>query len=315
MHTLEPRRQFSRVGLAVFSVTAVTYGLQLVLLPLVMAVWPQFQEHPWFTWLASSLPLYLCGFPCAWLILRPSHKSVTPARPFTLREFGGAFAAGYALLMGGNLLGNLLMNTVASITGNPSDNLVADVVLNTDLPGILIFAVILAPVMEELLFRGLVYDRLAVFGPRWAVVISALLFGLFHGNFYQLFYAVGVGLVLGWLKARTGRLRWGIALHMGINFMGSVIPMALQNLLGEDALDSLENLESLPPEVLAFLAYTVLLVWLAAAGVLVLARNRESIGKALAGPFDPALWKQMVRAPGMILALVLSILVFLLNML
>lgn len=217
--------------------------------------------------------------------------------------------------MGGNLLGNLLMNTVASITGNPSDNLVADVVLNTDLPGILIFAVILAPVMEELLFRGLVYDRLAVFGPRWAVVISALLFGLFHGNFYQLFYAAGVGLVLGWLKARTGRLRWGIALHMGINFMGSVIPMALQNLLGEDALDSLENLESLSPEVLAFLAYTVLLVWLAAAGVLVLARNRESIGKALAGPFDPALWKQMVRAPGMILALVLSILVFLLNML
>lgn len=81
MHTPESRRQFSRVGLAVFSVTAVTYGLQLVLLPLVLAVWPQFQEHPWFTWLASSLPLYLCGFPCAWLILRPSHKSVTRPGP------------------------------------------------------------------------------------------------------------------------------------------------------------------------------------------------------------------------------------------
>lgn len=309
----DARRQFSRVGLAVFAAVAMAYGLQLVLLPLVTELWPGLADHPWFLWLASSLPLYLCGFPCAALILKNVPKKSPPKRDFPLRAFGGAFAAGYALLFIGNMLGNLLMMAVQALSGKEAGNLVAEAVMNTDFWGLLLFAVVLAPVMEEWLFRGLIYDRLAVFGPAWAVAISALLFGLFHGNFYQLFYAVGVGLVLGWLKARTGQLRWGIALHMLINFMGSVIPLWMQDVLADP--EALSDMTALTPELVLVLVYSSFLIWLSAAGLLTMIRHRKAIRKELAVDPGPEIWQEAVRAPGMWLALGLSLVIFLLNIL
>lgn len=313
MNLSDARKQFSRVGLAAFAATAVTYGVQWLLMPLVTAVWPAFTDHPWYIWLAGSLPLYLFGFPCAALILRGTPKKVTPVRDFTPRQFAGTFAAGYALLFAGNTLGNLLMMAVQALSGRESGNVVVEALENTDLTGILLFAVILAPVAEEWLFRGLIYDRLAVFGPGWATAISALLFGLFHGNFYQLFYAVGVGLVLGWLKARTGRLHWGIWLHMIINFMGSVIPLALQDVLADP--DATAELTALTPELLLAAVYSLLMVWLTAAGVLVLVRHRKAALRELAVDPGPGIWQQAVRAPGMWLALGFSLVIFLLNIL
>ena len=51
------------------------------------------------------------------------------------------------------------------------------------------FSVVLAPVMEELIFRKVLIDRTIVYGDKAAVVLSGLLFGVFHGNFHQFFYA------------------------------------------------------------------------------------------------------------------------------
>lgn len=306
------RRQLSRAGAAAFAVVAAAYGLQFLLLSPVLYVWPEFADHPWFVWIASSLPMYGGGIPIAWLMLRRCPTLTTPVRPFSLKELGCACAVGYALLMGGNLLGTGLMTLVQAVTGAPGNNLVAEAVQQSDPAGILLFAVILAPLAEEFLFRGLLYDRLAVFGPGWAVVLTALLFGLFHGNFYQLFYAAGVGLVLGWLKARTGQLRWGIALHMVINFMGSLVPLWL--------MDTVEGLEEgaeavLTPELLLAAGYALFLLWLVAGGILVLLKHRREITAVLVGPELPGLVKSILTAPGMILVFVGSIGVFLLNIL
>ena len=310
MNHTEARRQFSRVGFACFAVTFVTYAVLLVAQPLLLSRWPGLLNHPWYVWASSSLPLYLCGFPCAALILRKCKKQATPKRDLPLPWFAAAFAVGYTLLLAGNILGNLLMSVVQAISGLESGNLVADVLADSDLLGVLIFAVVLAPLMEEWLFRGLIYDRLAVFGPGWATALSALLFGLFHGNFYQLFYAVSVGLVLGWLKARTGRLIWGIALHMGINFMGSVVPLWMMDV----SLDA-DSLAAMTPQALAVLVYSTFLLWLTAVGTLVLVKHRKTVLRVLAVDAGPDLWKQVVKAPGMWCVLALSLVLFLASIL
>ena len=59
------------------------------------------------------------------------------------------------------------------------------------------------------------------------MLVSALIFGLFHGNLSQFFYAVGLGLVFGYVYLRTRQLRWSILLHMIVNFLGSVLAPAL----------------------------------------------------------------------------------------
>ena len=83
--------------------------------------------------------------------------------------------------------------------------------------------VILAPVIEEFLFRRQIIDRIRVYGERRAILVSAVMFGLFHGNLSQMFYAGVLGLVFGYVYLKTGKLRYSIILHALINFMGSIL--------------------------------------------------------------------------------------------
>ena len=57
-----------------------------------------------------------------------------------------------------------------------------------------IYASILAPISEEILFRGLIQHSLLPFGKKFAVFGSALLFGIFHGNLAQTPFAFLAGL-------------------------------------------------------------------------------------------------------------------------
>lgn len=80
-------------------------------------------------------------------------------------------------------------------------------------------AIVVAPLVEELLFRGYLQAALAQFaGPRVALVGTALVFGLVHGLDYAVPLAC-VGLWLGWLRQRYGSLltpMLGHALHNGL---------------------------------------------------------------------------------------------------
>ena len=66
-----------------------------------------------------------------------------------------------------------------------------------------IYTCLVAPFMEELLFRGVLLRKARRFGDRTAVVFTAVMFGLMHGNLNQFLYAVVIGLVLGYLAVRT----------------------------------------------------------------------------------------------------------------
>ena len=76
---------------------------------------------------------------------------------------------------------------------------------------------ILAPIAEEMVFRGAILrSLLRYFNGRmpWIpIVVSALLFGLVHGNVAQSSNAFLMGLLLGWFYHRTGSIVPGIVLH------------------------------------------------------------------------------------------------------
>lgn len=76
-----------------------------------------------------------------------------------------------------------------------------------------LYASLLGPVAEELIFRGFVLRTLQKHGKTFAIVTSALLFGIYHGNLVQGIFAFLVGLVLGY-TALEYSLRWSIALHI-----------------------------------------------------------------------------------------------------
>ena len=83
--------------------------------------------------------------------------------------------------------------------------------------------VILAPVVEELLFRGVIFSGFQRnYHAFWAIFLSALLFALFHLNPWQFGPTFLLGLILGWVRLRTGSLLAAIfthALHNGMIFL------------------------------------------------------------------------------------------------
>jgi membrane protease YdiL (CAAX protease family) len=81
----------------------------------------------------------------------------------------------------------------------------------------------LAPIVEELIFRGVIFSGFQRIYPAfWAIFFSALLFGLFHLNPWQLGPTFLLGLLLGYVRLRTGSLLAAIfthALHNGMIFL------------------------------------------------------------------------------------------------
>ena len=86
--------------------------------------------------------------------------------------------------------------------------------------------VVAAPILEEMLFRGLVFESCRErLGKGGAVLISSLLFGLIHGIPVQIVNAFVVGLILGYIYLRTRSLLTVIVLH-AINNALAYISMA-----------------------------------------------------------------------------------------
>ena len=85
-----------------------------------------------------------------------------------------------------------------------------------------IYSVLLAPIAEELVFRGLIfrYSRHAL--PFWAANIwQAFLFGVVHLNFIQGIYAFTLGLFMGWICRRGHGIKYTIVFHIIFNILGT----------------------------------------------------------------------------------------------
>lgn len=84
-----------------------------------------------------------------------------------------------------------------------------------------LFAIgMLAPAAEELIYRGLVYNRAEKeLGVGAAMIISSAAFGIFHFNLVQGVYAFLIGMACAWFYEKSGSLRVSICMHMAINIV------------------------------------------------------------------------------------------------
>lgn len=106
-------------------------------------------------------------------------------------------------------------------------NPLIDVFQNSNYILTLIYASVVAPIVEELIFRKLLLDRLRRYGDIPAILMTGIAFGLFHMNLSQMFYAAALGFIFAYVTIRTNTVRYSILLHIMINFIGTVIsPLA-----------------------------------------------------------------------------------------
>jgi membrane protease YdiL (CAAX protease family) len=124
----------------------------------------------------------------------------------------------------------------------------------------LLALVLVAPVTEELLFRGwLLQDLKEQYGERRALVYSSVLFGLVHVEAGAILYATLGGLVLGAVALRTKSTLSSIAMHAGVNALPLLLPATLTRI---------EGFNTLSQEVEHISWWLLLLSVVGAAGVL-----------------------------------------------
>ena len=163
--------------------------------------------------------LFVLAFMMSFLrqsFMKPWNEGSVPA---ILIAIGLYFAFGIAA--------NAILMLVTDTAINPNQAAVNESVsMNT--PAMIAVAVLMGPVVEEVLFRGVVFGTIREKRPITAYVVSALLFAFYHlwqsaiaaGNasvFVYMIQYIPIGAILAWVYERTGTIWGSIALHMIIN--------------------------------------------------------------------------------------------------
>ena len=292
------RGVFSRLGVSGAMILLISSAVQVVLVKLLNAVTPAWRTWPAGMWVLGFAPLYLVGVPVGLLIARRAPASAPEKKTMTVGRYLCILLICIFMMEAGNAVGILLQSLLEGLLGGIPVNPIETFATDDSLVLRILFLVILAPLIEEFIFRRTLIDRMRPYGEKLAVVTSAVMFGLFHGNLSQMFYAFALGLVFGYVYLRTGKLRCTVGLHMIINLFGGVVSAELAEWAGS-GLAALEDLESLDPAallesglpdlsgvitpgVVALMVYTVVLLGCAVAGLVVLCIKSRRVY------FDPA---------------------------
>ena len=216
-------KYFSTFGWFCFIFCLALFLSQEIIATAVYYLLPGVYNHYLFSNLLSFVTLYAIALPIANPILKKL-PSVTPlkekVKPST---FIGGFFVAYLTMYAGNLVSVYLIELIYSASGNMLENPLEQSVDATPLWANVLFVAILAPILEELVFRGMICKRLLALGEGFAVVFSGVFFAMLHGNLYQLFYAFTLGCLFGLIYVKTGKVIYSIIYHVFINFIGTVV--------------------------------------------------------------------------------------------
>lgn len=120
-----------------------------------------------------------------------------------------------------------VLNLMPSVAEEYMNNLSAILEIT---PRMLLQVCLIAPIIEELFFRGLIFSLMSKLLPFiFANVVQAIVFGIYHGNVVQAVYAFILGMFIGYILFITGSIVYTIVLHMSINltgmFIDRIVPM------------------------------------------------------------------------------------------
>ena len=195
-------------------------------------------ENVYFIWAIQVISMYLIAFPLLLLFVRKLPSAKREKSSMSIKELIYIFLVSEAATIIGSIISNFIVGIFEGLLGHEIANTTSDLIEKTPIWLIILVAVVIGPIVEEMIFRKIAIDKLSIYGDRLAVITSAVAFGVFHGNFYQVFYATAFGLILGYVYTKTRKSIYNCILHMAINFIGTIPALLTQ--------DALERLQALP---------------------------------------------------------------------
>lgn len=242
----DAKRYFTVIGFGVFALMLIFYLGSTALSVLLWHFLPSLAMHPIAAHAVSLLALYGLGFPAFYLILRRLPRGIPGGDTVSGGDLLGGLGMAFLMMMAGNYVSQWLIAIFENAMGLAQQNPVEEATSGVAWWINLIFVALIPCILEELVFRKILCDRLLPLGEGYAVVISAVAFGLVHGNFFQFFYAFAVGLIFAAIYVKTGKIWITMLYHGIINLLGGVLaPILLERLspvLTEEALEKINEL-------------------------------------------------------------------------
>ena len=253
----DTKKYFSRLGFAVCGLILAT-GLSAIALSLIYTAvisaivpvikpinpyWADVLLAPSTDALANNVISIIASYAIALPIFLAISKPLPKVSPFkakmNLKNWFGGFCIAMLLFSVGGYISNVILISIESMMNITTSNPVGEMVEQSSIWQTIILSVILAPILEELLFRKIVCDRLLPLGEGYAIFVSAAIFGLIHGNFYQFAYAFLVGMFFAFIYVKTGKLIYSTVYHILLNFIGMVVSTWIVNMIDIETLNKL----------------------------------------------------------------------------
>ena len=169
----------------------------------------------------TGLAMVLSGIAMIWHLIHFKYVK------FSLKSFGEVSGKTIGLSIPLIVAGMIFINLCSEFIGLPDMMQDTFRAMSRNVFGIISIA-IMAPLVEELLFRGAIQGHLLRKGmkPVYAILIASAVFGIVHMNPIQIPFAFAIGMIFGWLYYRTGSVVPGIIGHF-INNSIACIRMAV----------------------------------------------------------------------------------------
>ena len=311
METKSMKKSFSGLGWRFLIGTLIIYAVQMGVMAIVGVVKAEWLQNTTISLILAVMPLYLIGMPILIALVKrmpgeaPAKKSIKPG------QFVLALIMCYALMYCGNLAGTLITTLVGVLKGTAVDNALMTYATESSMIVTFIYMVLCAPVLEEYIFRKLIVDRTVKYGQGVAIVLSGLMFGLFHGNLNQFAYAMLLGMFLAFMYVKTGNLKITIGLHMCINFMGAIVSVLLLKAIhldeyqeivmnGGDAEDIMNFMMQYLPGWIGYMIYVLFILAVVITGIVLFIVFRKKFAVEPGQIAKGQRFRTVICNPGMI---------------
>ena len=148
-----------------------------------------------------------------------------------------AVPLGFFVCLAGNYISSIFVNIMSDIGFSLSS---PDFDVPSDIPGRIVYLVSIAVVpalVEEFAIRGAVLQPLRRYGDKFAIIASAIIFAVLHGNLIQAPFALIAGIALGYAVCITNSIWTGVLIHFCNNLYSVIIEFLIEDIADEQLLN------------------------------------------------------------------------------
>lgn len=224
-------KQKKKIGLSLSIFVIVTNIVGFLLSFLVQKMnLVNYENQYLISYIINAISIYVIGYGIFKFILKGTN-SVEKKEKKKLKV--SEFLLLICITIGGAQIANVVTQIILTIFKLifkvEINNNVTDLMQQSSPILLVIFAALLGPIAEELIFRGTLLKKLRVYGDKTAIIYTSIAFGLFHCNIAQIPFAIVCGLILGYAVVKTNNIIYSIILHILLNSISVILVVLMSN--------------------------------------------------------------------------------------